>query len=113
MELPWVYADFHNADEHGRLRLDSPGTREDLARQGLALAEGLPLLLYGDDAQADGTSGELVVEGVVEADAATGAWVARLDWNAIRHEALVGGGDASAALNGPGHGYGPRRPSVV
>jgi hypothetical protein len=56
---------------------------------------------------------ELVVEGVVEADAATGAWVARLDWNAIRHEALVGGGDASAALNGPGHGYGPRRPSVV
>ena len=29
---------------------------------------------------------ELVVEGVVEADAATGAWVARLDWNAIRHE---------------------------
>ena len=30
---------------------------------------------------------ELVVEGVVEADAATGAWVARLDWNAIRHEA--------------------------
>jgi carbonic anhydrase len=32
MELPWVYADFHNADEHGRLRLDGPATREDLAR---------------------------------------------------------------------------------
>ncbi len=30
---------------------------------------------------------KLVVEGVVEADAATGAWVARLDWKAIRHEA--------------------------
>jgi hypothetical protein len=87
MALPRVYADFHNADEHGRLRLDGPGTREDLARQGLALAEGLPLLLYGDDSQPDGTSGELVVEGVVEADAATGAWVARVDWNAIRHEA--------------------------
>jgi hypothetical protein len=86
MQLPRVYADFRNSDERGRLRLDRPGTREDLARQGLALAEGLPLLLYGDDTQPDGTSGELVVEGVVEADAATGAWLARLDWNAIRHE---------------------------
>jgi hypothetical protein len=86
MRLPRVYADFRNADERGRLRLEHPGTREDLARQGLALAEGLPLLLYGDDTQPDGTSGELVVEGVVEADAATGAWLARLDWNAIRHE---------------------------
>jgi hypothetical protein len=42
MQLPRVYADFRNADERGRLRLDRPGTREDLARQGLALAEGLP-----------------------------------------------------------------------
>jgi len=32
MELPRVYADFHNPDEHGRLRLDGPATREDLAR---------------------------------------------------------------------------------
>ncbi len=87
MALPRVYADFHNADEHGRLRLDDPATRADLARQGDALAEGLPLLLYGDDTQPDGTPGELVVEGVVEADAGTGGWVARLDWNAIWHEA--------------------------
>jgi hypothetical protein len=42
MELPWVYADFHNADEHGRLPLDSPGTREDLARQGLAAGGRVP-----------------------------------------------------------------------
>lgn len=27
-----MFADFHNADEHGRLRLDGPPTREDLAR---------------------------------------------------------------------------------
>jgi hypothetical protein len=32
MELPRVYADFHNADEHGQLRLNGPATREDLAR---------------------------------------------------------------------------------
>ncbi len=86
MGLPRVYTDFHNVDEHGRLRLGGPSTREELARQGVALAAGLPLLLYGDDTQPDGTSGELVVEGVVEADAATGAWVVRVDWNAIRHE---------------------------
>ena len=86
MGLPLVHADFQNVDEHGRLRLGGPSAREELARQGAVLAEGLPLLLYGDDTQPDGTSGELVVEGVVEADAATGAWVARVDWNAIRHE---------------------------
>ncbi|MGH2768987.1 MAG: hypothetical protein ACRDJF_00445 [Actinomycetota bacterium] len=36
-----------------------PARARDSARQGLALAEGLPLLLYGDDTQPDGTSGEL------------------------------------------------------
>jgi hypothetical protein len=35
MERLRVYADFHNADEHGRLRLDGPGAHEDLARLGL------------------------------------------------------------------------------
>ena len=40
-----VYADFHNADAKGRLRLNCTGTVEDLARQQIELREGLALTL--------------------------------------------------------------------
>jgi hypothetical protein len=33
MNHPKVFADFHNADVHGRLRLNCIGTVEDLAQQ--------------------------------------------------------------------------------
>ena len=42
MVKPKVYADFHNADANGRLRLNCVGTVEDLARQGVALRDGMP-----------------------------------------------------------------------
>ncbi|WP_277883249.1 hypothetical protein [Nostoc sp. FACHB-190] len=32
MDKPRVFADFHNADSQGRLRLNCTGTIEDLAR---------------------------------------------------------------------------------
>jgi hypothetical protein len=78
---PLVYADLHNADPAGRVRLNTTGTLEDLARQGLTLAEGLRLTLYTDDGDAaDG----LRVEGVVTRDATEGGWVAAVDWAAVR-----------------------------
>jgi hypothetical protein len=46
MVKPKVYADFHNADAKGRLRLNCVGTIEDLARQGITLREGMPLTFY-------------------------------------------------------------------
>ena len=86
MELPRIYADLRNTDQQGRLRLNGAGTLSDLAAQGVELREGLRLLLYSVDAQADGTNDDLVVEGTVELDRASGAWVARIDWDALRHE---------------------------
>ena len=86
MELPRVYADLRNTDQQGRLRLNGAGTLSDLAAQGVELREGLRLLLYSVDAQADGTNDDLIVEGTVELDRASGAWVARIDWDALRHE---------------------------
>jgi hypothetical protein len=65
MVKPRVYADFHNADAIGRLRLNCVGTMEDLARQGIALREGLPLTLYSDDLDAEGRLDELLADGVV------------------------------------------------
>ena len=35
MERPLIYADFHNADPGGRLRLNCIGTTQDLARLGV------------------------------------------------------------------------------
>jgi hypothetical protein len=43
MTAPTIYADFHNADARGRLRLNCAGTVADLARTGVVLTEGLRL----------------------------------------------------------------------
>ena len=50
MPRPIVYADFHNADSEGRLRLNSIGTIRDLSRQNIALCGGLPLTLHDEEA---------------------------------------------------------------
>ena len=43
-----VYADFHNLDDQNRIRLTCAGTKDDLARLGIDLKDGmLDHLLYG------------------------------------------------------------------
>src|SRR4051794_242805 len=100
MNTPRVYADFHNADPHGRLRLCCAGRIEDLARLLVRLRDGPLLTLYADDAYAPGRLDDLEVRGVVEYSAEEPGWVARIDWNAIRHasESRPGGADAAPAL---------------
>lgn len=85
MVRPKVYADFHNADANGRLRLNCVGTIEDLARQGITLREGIFLTLYSDDLDAEGQLDELLVNGVVSFSEEEHCWVAAIDWSAIRH----------------------------
>jgi hypothetical protein len=85
MANPRVYADFQNLDDDNRVKLTCVGTREDLARQGIELQEGLVLTLYSDDADDQGRPDELRVEGVVHYQAAEQCWVAEVDWAALRH----------------------------
>ena len=85
MKEPRVYADFHNADPEGRLRLNCVGTTKDLARKQVVLRPGVLLRLYSDDADKEGNSDDLEVSGVVEYSEPEQCWVARVDWNAIRH----------------------------
>ncbi|HEY7329764.1 MAG TPA: hypothetical protein VH592_19170 [Gemmataceae bacterium] len=85
MVNPKVYVDFHNADANGRLRLNCVGTVEDLARQGIALSEGMLLNLYSDDLDANGQPDELRVNGVVSFSEEEHCWVAAIDWSTIRH----------------------------
>lgn len=75
MSHPRIFADFHNADSQGRLRLNCVGTIEDLARQNVKLLNGQLLILYSE---------ELEVEGVVQYSEEENLWVAVIDWNQIR-----------------------------
>jgi hypothetical protein len=85
MAQPKVYADFHNADTHGRVRLNCAGTLEDVARQQVVLGEGLRLTLYADDLDDKGRPDELLAEGVVTYSTEERCWVAVIDWSAIHH----------------------------
>lgn len=75
MRSPRVYADFHNADALGRLRLNCAGTARDLAQQHIELHDGLRLTVYSEDLEADGRAQYSPEEKL---------WVAVIDWNAIR-----------------------------
>ncbi len=75
MNKPKVFADFHNADVKGRLRLSCVGTIEDLKRHGIVLQEGQPLIIYSE---------KLEVEGIVHYSEEEKLWTAIIDWDAIR-----------------------------
>ena len=75
MKYPRIFADFHNADEQGRLRLNRVGTIEDLSRQNIKLEDGQLLALYDE---------ELEVDGVVQYSQEESLWVAVIDWKQIR-----------------------------
>ena len=75
-----VFADFHNADSQGRLRLNCIGTVEDLAHQNIKLQDGQLLTLYSED---------LEVEGIVEHSSEENLWVAAIDWNVIKESGTL------------------------
>ena len=75
MKYPRIFADFHNADEQGRLRLNCVGTIEDLSRQNIKLEDGNFLALYDE---------ELEVDSVVQYSEEESLWVAVIDWKQIR-----------------------------
>jgi hypothetical protein len=81
MSIVRIYADFHNADEQGRLRLNCVGTIEDLARSSVELRDGEKLVLYSEELEADG---------VVAYSASERLWVAAIDWHQIRELDGVG-----------------------
>lgn len=76
-----VFADFHNADERGRVRLNCAGTLQDLSGQNVRLVPGLAVTLYSEDVEA---------EGVVEYSTEENLWVAAVDWTAILGEPAPG-----------------------
>jgi hypothetical protein len=70
-----VFADFHNTDTVGRIRLNCIGTIEDLASKGISLQSGQELTLYSE---------ELEVNGIVEYSQLENIFVVVIDWEKIR-----------------------------
>ena len=79
LNKPRIFADFHNADPQGRLRLNCNGTKEDLAAQKLALRQGQTLVLYSE---------ELEVDGKVQFSKKENLWVAAINWAEIKNRSL-------------------------
>jgi len=75
MNKPRVFADFHNADAKGRVRLNCDGTMADIKRQKIVLQDGQSLIIYSE---------ELEIEGVVHYSDEENLWTAVIDWNAIQ-----------------------------
>ena len=75
MNKPRVFADFHNADAKGRVRLNCAGTMTDIERQEIELQNGQFLILYSE---------ELEVESVVHYSEEEKLWTAVIDWDAIQ-----------------------------
>src|SRR5262245_3933185 len=75
MQPQTIYADFNNADMQGRVRLNVAGTLSDLARLGLRLRDGMPLIIH---------DGELVADAVAVYSPKESIWVAQIDWSLVR-----------------------------
>ena len=75
-----VFADFHNADVQGRLRLNCIGTVEDLASQNIELQDGQLLTFYSED---------LEVEGIVQYSSEENIWVAVIDWDLVKESEVL------------------------
>jgi hypothetical protein len=99
--IPKVYADFHNCDPTGRVRLNCVGTLEDLSRQQVQLHEGLVLKLYTDDVDDCGDPDELLVEGTVVYSADERCWVAAIDQKNMHHASDAPVGENSASDRSP------------
>jgi hypothetical protein len=87
-----IYVDLMKVDAERRIKLTTVGTREDLAKYGIELQEGLLLHLYTDWEDESGRQDNLIVDGVAHYDKASETWAATVDWDAIRHQSDLPGG---------------------
>jgi hypothetical protein len=71
-----VYADFNNADNKGRIRLNTEGTYQDLRRNNIKFEPGLKILLDDDEG--------LVASGTVLFSEDENIWVAKIDWDELK-----------------------------
>ena len=80
-EIPKLFADFNNADQLGRVRLNTNGTFEDIKNLNIELKEGMQIFLDDDDC--------LTTIGQVKYSDEENIWVAEINWNDIKHDGVL------------------------
>lgn len=70
-----ISVDFHNSDGIGRVRLNTVGSLRDLNNSGVVLKDGVNLVIYCDELEADAEAFYSHEEGI---------WTAKIDWNKVR-----------------------------
>lgn len=70
-----IYGDFQNADPNGNIRLNTQGTKDDLALLNVALEPEMEVLV---------SDGELEAQGIVKYSDEENIWVAQIDWRLIK-----------------------------
>lgn len=68
-----IYADFQNADPHGRIRLNTVGSQLDLEGEQVELRDGMELVLYSEDLEARGVARVLD----------EGGWGVEINWSEV------------------------------
>lgn len=76
-EIPKLFADFNNADQQGRVRLNTNGTFADIKKLNLDFKEDMQVLLDDND--------RLTTIGHVKYSDEEKIWVAVINWNEIKH----------------------------
>ena len=71
-----IFADFNNADAHGRLRLNTNGSLNDIKEQNISLKPGMMVQLNDND--------EFSISGIVEFSNEENIWVVKIDWNDLK-----------------------------
>ena len=76
--LTKIFVDFNNADNKGRVRLNTNGTLEDLKNQQIKLYDGIEILLDDGDG--------LATVGTVKFSEEENIWVASVNWDKLKSD---------------------------
>ena len=74
-DIPKLFADFNNADQHGRVRLNTNGTFADIKKWNLKLKKGMQVLLDDNDS--------LTTVGQLKYSDEENIWVAEINWDTL------------------------------
>lgn len=70
-----IFADFNNADEHGRIRLNTKGSISDIENARVKLKPGMEITVTDND--------EFETIGTIEFSVEEQIWVAKIDWDKL------------------------------
>ena len=76
MDIPKIFADFNNADNTGKVRLNTSGSLKDIQRLQIDLKEGMKIFLDDQDG--------LVTMGQLRYSEEEKIWVAEINWDKFK-----------------------------